>query len=398
MRRGFYQACQEDTMRKTGGFMNKFGIELRFFVVILLLVLFVPLTLTGSEEKYEYRILKDPKPTMEETHYTELVKVGEIADEVGEDQFLFYPLDLASDISGNLYIYDRYQSTVIKLDKDLNFVTSIGRHGFGPGEIISKGRGPMVYIDVGVDNRLYVNDMRGFKVSVFELDGTFVRHYKYRLFKFAKPAADKGGNIITHDWKDRVLKFHNEKNETLFEFPYGDDDSKINYLYHKSIEPSKWKTLKKYRNDWFPLSFPEVLTLMLEDSTFLFYLSPSATLYVVQKGKLVRRIKVWPIQAMRHFKENIKSNLKQHRHRIYMMFYRMFRDGDKKDILYFHHGNVKEKGMNCLYKVNTKGELLDVLYVKLENNAPFVNFRVKQNGVFYARQDEKVVIYKEVSK
>jgi hypothetical protein len=385
-------------MRETGGFMFTFGNGLRFFVIIILLSLFVPLSLTGSEEKYEYHIIKTPKPTMEETHYTELVKVGEIADEVGEDQFLFYPLDLASDISGNLYIYDRYQSTVIKLDKNLKYVTSIGRHGFGPGEIISKGRMDMVYINIGVDNRLYVNDNSGFKVSIFELGGTFVRHIKYRFLEYIKPIADKGGNLITYDYKDGILNFHNEKKEAIFEYRIGGVNNKISYLLHKPVPHPDRKKIQQYFIGRFPLSAYEMYMFMQDNSTFLLYFNSSATLHVIKNKKMVRQIKIWPRQALAHFKEKIKANVKKDKYRTFMMFIRIFLDGDEEGVLYFHQGNVMEKGMNCLYKVSTKGELLDVLYVKIEKKYPFINFRVKQNGLFYARYDEKVVIYKEVAK
>lgn len=366
--------------------------------LLIILLLFSIANLNGEENKFQYRIITDPKPTMKEAHYTELVKIGEIADEIEKDKFLFYPLDIASDSSGALYIYDRYQTSIIKLDKNLKYITSIGRYGFGPGEIISKGRGAMVFIDIGIDNRLYVNDMMGFKVSVFQLDGTFLHHYKYKSMKFAKPTVDKNGNIILYSWKDHILRFHNEKDETFFELPFGGEKSKIDFLYHKNTRPKNPKIIRERRKNWFPLSPFEIFTHMMADSSFLFYLSQSATMYVIKQGKLERLIKIWPEQALVNFKNEIESNANKDNHRVFMMFYRMFHDGDAEDILYFHHGNVKSKGKNFLYKLNTKGELLDVLYVKIVEGAPFVNFRVKKNGLYYARYDEKIAIYKEVGK
>jgi hypothetical protein len=378
-------------MKSSGGILKNIG-SLTNIIAIFLLA--IPLILAGRSDSGEIGVIKNPRPTMVEKHYTQLVKVGEIKEELGNDEFLFYPLSWSADRFGNLYIYDRYQSQVIKLNKDLKYVTSIGRWGFGPGEIITKGRLGMVFINVGIDDRLYVNDNKGFKVSIFELDGTFVRQYRYRKLKFLKPIADKDGNLITYDGQNGILKIHNEKKVTLFEYPYK-SNNKISHLFHKPLSPqSRIKIVES-----FPLSAFQMYILIRRDSTLLLYFSSSSILYVIEEGKATREIKVWPKEALKHFKEDveIKSKMKIHKYRMFRLFNRIFLDGDNEDILYLHQGKVEEKKMNCLYKINLMGKLLDVLYVKVGDKTPSITFRVKKNGLFYGRQDEKIVIYKEVT-
>ena len=118
---------------------------------------------------------KNPKPNMTEK-YVPLIKVTTVGTEVSRDVFIYKPLDLTLDKEGNLYVFDRGQHRIVKLDKELKFVSMIGRDGQGPGEFNKNPASP-VFINVGPDNNLYCNDFVAQKIIVFDAKFTLKKVY-----------------------------------------------------------------------------------------------------------------------------------------------------------------------------------------------------------------------------
>jgi len=342
-------------------------------------------------------VLKDVNPTMVEKNFKSLVKVKELGPDLGNDHYLFSPFSFVMGSRNTLYVYDRLQNKVILLDADGNYIKSFGRQGPGPGEFVGKGKLHMVFLSCNGE-RIYANDTRGFKVSIFDKDGKFIRHYKYKDFTFSGYIADVEGNLIFQDTDNEVFRVFNETNETLFTYPMG--KRKIEYLFY---EPSFTFSRKK-RYKFFPT---ELLMKLTKDQKLLIYFVPSSTLLVVKDKKLIQEIRVWPKEALEQYREKVSGSSKMTSKRgrfkgrgrkVHRVFGNLFVDGDDENIVYFQSGINETRGIISLYRVNLQGHLVDVLTIPAKQGDPFTSFLVKQNGKFYAKHDDKIVIYREANK
>jgi hypothetical protein len=333
-----------------------------------------------------YKIIDNPKPTMQEGNYIPLVKVNETSEELGNDKFLFFPFSFAVDKKGNLYIYDKGQTSIIKLDKDLKYVASFGRRGVGPGEFLGGGRADQVFLSVGLDGNIYANDNRGFKVLVFSPEGTFLREHRLKSSTFFEPVTDTSGNIILHSTNNGILSIINEKLFLLYQ--YGTRDQSIEHLYYAPTLAFSRKGRYRFLN-------VELTLITTPDSTLLVYFTGSAILHVVKNKKEIRKIKIWPKEALQAYKKTV-DNINQ-KNMFVPMFLRAFPDGDDEKKIFFQFTHHKQKRINCLYRINIKGQLEDILYVDfLKNESEAARtFHWKQNGLYYAMENDKIVIYKE---
>lgn len=84
-------------------------------------------------------------------------------------------INFAVDNDGFFYIYNRNESSIIKLDQNGKFIKKIG----------SRGRGPDEFLDVSLllydneSNLLYAYDMPSFTIKELTTDGEFLNQYEY---------------------------------------------------------------------------------------------------------------------------------------------------------------------------------------------------------------------------
>jgi hypothetical protein len=115
---------------------------------------------------------------------------------------------------------------------------------------------------------------------------------------------------------------------------------------------------------------------------------------VIKNKKVVKKIRIWPEEALASYKTEIIELLKQNQEAFKKLFPRLFVDEDNNTLFYLQLGINKKRNINALYQFNLKGELLKILYVRL-NKPSFSSFELKKNNLFYAIEDEKIIIYKE---
>jgi hypothetical protein len=356
------------------------------------------LALNGSES--EFNVIKNPKPNLIEKNYVQLKKVGEIRDEVGKDEFLFLPASITMDRENNLYVYDLMQAKILKFDESLKFIKSFGRTGEGPGEFSGTGRGNFVFINIGLDGKLYAHDIRVLKVLVFNPDGRFIRQYRCKhIARFDKPIVDVEGNIILQDFiEDRQVIF-NERDTVLFSLPQ--KEKKKEYLF-KSMIPIFFKSSAHLKGKVVARKLPffydlsELKMRMTFGSTLILYFPRSSTLYLVKDKKQIKKMRIWPKEAIEYVKEETDTSMHKDLYRT--LFSSIYLDGDQNNIFYLDFGKNKNKGIYCLYKMNLKGELMNVFYVPCTDNTLYNSFLLKQNHLFFAKQGEKITIYKEDKK
>ena len=72
-----------------------------------------------------------------------------------------------------------------------------------------------------------------------------------------------------------------------------------------------------------------------------------------------------------------------------------FPDQDNYNFFYIQFLKDMEKNMDVLYKFSLDGKLIEVLYIKHKEKNIYTRFHFKKNNVFYAKEKENIVLYKE---
>lgn len=148
-----------------------------------------------------------------------------------EDQteLIGYPYMIDIDMTGNIYVLDKKRETVIKLDPDLIYITSIGQQGEGPGEF---NYSSCMHTDRS--NRLYVPDISR-KIEIFNDRGEHEQTVKID-FVIDKLFIDKHTGVITIGYKkypNTREKYYHLCDFSLKEKSYSDFFSKEQLFYDR---------------------------------------------------------------------------------------------------------------------------------------------------------------------
>lgn len=362
--------------------------------VILLLVFILFLFPGVALSQLAFKVIKDPKPNLKEKNYTQLIKVGEIIDEIAKDEFLFLPSSVTMDNENNLFIYDLLQAKVLKFDSSLEFIKSFGGLGRGPGEFAGKGRGYEVFLNVTRDDRLLAHDMMARKISVFDTDGKFIKHIlntESRGPSFLKPFIDIDGHLVHQAFKDDRVDVFNDKGETLYSIMHRGKKKEILFIEDR-VSKGAEEFFKKmpffYYGD-------ELKMRITADGRLLLYFDYSATMHVVnlKDKKRTKTFRIWPEKAIRIRRPMVEKNKIGY----HSLFGELFLDRDQDDTFYLDFGLNEDNSRHYIYKMNLGGDLIEVLYISKEERS-YLKFLLKQNNLFLARLGEKIIIYKEEKK
>lgn len=342
----------------------------------------------------EFNVIENPKPNLKEKNFVALEKVDEITDEVAKDVFLFSPFSMTMDDRNNLYVYDLMQAKILQFDRFFKYVRSFGGVGAGPGEFIGKGKRHPVYINLGLDKKLYAHDWMARKVSIFDTEGKFIKHITMMMggdTPFSKPVVDSQGNLLLQDFKVDRLVFSTLKGETLFSIDHKEKKKQILFAEEKmSDDFAKMLNRLPFKYNW-----DELQMTLTRNSTLLVFFPLSATVQVInlKDKKPVKKFNVWPEEAIKFRKSQVLKFKSGYRH----LFQAIFMDGDQDNIFYLDFTFNEDDRRHFVYKLNLDGELLEVLHF-LEKEKTYTDVMVKQNNLFVTRCEDKIVIYKEVKK
>jgi hypothetical protein len=357
---------------------------------LIITILLVFILNAGLFAESGFIVIKDPVPNLKEKNFIQLKKVGEIIDEIGKGVFLFYPFSMAMDDKNYLYVYDLMQAKILIFDPSFNYISSLGRVGNGPGEFRGTGKGYPVYLNFGLDGKLYAHDTQALKILVFDTERRkYLKDINYyRRFgignDFLKPVVDKDGNSIFYEFKDKNLVIFNANRKTLFSLPHGEKKKEILFIEMNYMPSPPGMTM----NFPFKYNFDEFILNYTKRSELLLYFSLSSTLIVVHNNGRPKKFRIWPEQAL-NSSRGTNKNLKRG---YAYMFFSVFIDSDSFDYLYLNRGRSETEAN--IYKVNFKGELVAVLIApKIKQEKPL--FRLKKNNLYFARSEEKILIYKE---
>jgi len=334
----------------------------------------------------DVKIIKNPKPNVVESKYFKLKKIKTLSSDLGGDEFLFIPFSMTIDNDSNLYVYDSLQAKIFKFNENLKLLESFGRKGQGPGEFSGTQRTYPVFINIGRDGKLYANDIRVRKVIVFNQNGEYVREYKYKGGGVLKPIVDSDGNCYFLSAEDnRVINVYNQKKLKLITLK--NEKESFNYLFFK---PGVVYMEMASKN---PAG--ELLIDLTVNSKLLIYFPSSSIMYVLKDKKILKKMNIWPKEALNSYKTELNDLIKRNKNIYKSLFFKLFVDEDDDNMFFLQLGENKQRGINALYKFNLNGELIKVLYVKIEESSSFTRFEFKKKDRFYAIEDEKILIYKE---
>jgi hypothetical protein len=340
----------------------------------------------------DFHVISNPIPTVKEEKVVYLEEVLTVNEDLGNDQYLFYPFSIAADKS-NVFVYDKSQARVYRFSPQMELLSYFGRKGPGPGEFSTTGKTDYIGISLGRDGNIYANDLLVRKIKGFDREGKNLKTFFYGdNFYVDKPVGDKHGNILYVAIKNGILKIKNDKKTTMTQ-------CKIEKIYRSFLfeKPSKFY-LEGYDHTTFATKATWRLTI---DSKLLIFFKSSSTLLIFNEKDYVKTLKLWPKEALQDYKKRLSKFMNKYEDAYTVMFSRLIVDQDDKDIFYLQHSVNKrnQKIAATLYAFNLDGKLLKVIHVptnpeKEDPGAARINAKV--NNIFYAIRDrEEVVLFKE---
>lgn len=329
-------------------------------------------------------IIKNPKFTHIEKEKSRLVKVGTIAPGSNEKYFIGFPSSFSLDEDNNLYVYDIFNSSILKFDKNFRFIKTIGSKGNKEGQFSKASTN--IYINTGKDGNLYASDPRGKKIISFTGSGKYINEYKVFHPQLAKPVVDQKGNYYMPSINGGLIDVYdrNMKLRTVFL-----DDKVLNSFLFFDTTPSL------YRVNVFPL-FTNLERCVISNGRLAIYIYNSSKLYVIKNNKILLEKYLWPKNALALYKAKVlyyrqKENPFAYRN----LFISFIIDQDNDSFFYLQFGKDEEKNLNLLYKFDFAGNLVKVLCYKIENNTQHI-FKLKKANKFIAVDSNKNInIFKE---
>ena len=113
----------------------------------------------------------------------------------GDENYMFsFPVDIDSDLNGNIYVLDFKELTIKKYDSRGKFERNISRQGQGPGEL----EYPVCFY-VDLNDLIYILDYSEKKIEIFDVSGDYKKSIKLDISAEAMAANPANEIIINHD-------------------------------------------------------------------------------------------------------------------------------------------------------------------------------------------------------
>ena len=113
----------------------------------------------------------------------------------GDENYMFsFPVDIDSDLNGNIYVLDFKELTIKKYDSKGTFERNISRRGQGPGEL----EYPICFY-VDLNDLIYILDYSEKKIEIFDVSGDYKKSIKLDISAEAMAANPVNEIIINHD-------------------------------------------------------------------------------------------------------------------------------------------------------------------------------------------------------
>lgn len=306
------------------------------------------------------------------------------------------------DDDGNIFTFDFLLGKIFKFDKNYKYIKDFCSKGRGPGETAVGGWG-IPRITYGCDGFIYMSDPGNRKIIKFDTDGNVKEELSFKARYDFIPAVDADKNLYVLSFNNGAVDVY-DKTLKLTRTLLSDKD----YMTFVNFKPIK-STLELLNLQPGENNAENPVRSILLNTAYaisgkkrLFVFLPfSSTVYVFENCKLIKKLSLWPKNALRNQKLFFESDEKKRKadegQSITYIFNRLIVDEDDQDIFYLQGYWDWYKPIVPLYKFNLNGELLDVFYMDVKKHG-HVNFRVKKGGLLYGlggSHADKIFVFKE---
>ncbi|MCK4762639.1 MAG: hypothetical protein KAW12_10620 [Candidatus Aminicenantes bacterium] len=334
----------------------------------------------------EIEIIKDPKPTCFEKNvqYEPLKKYKEISNEDDESEtFIALARSVTADRSGNIFLFDGVFCEIFKYDKNLVFQGRFGGKGKGPGEFATHRGSGGVNLNISGKNRLYAQDYKNRRITVFSLKGDYIIDYKTE-YKFTfNPAQDIDGNLYIPSENGGVIDIFNSKMELTGVLL--DVKEFRSFLFYEPVPAFKIVYSSPYwRNFRYDL---------LDGNRLLVYIRNSSTIYLLENRKLKKKLNIWPEKIIKGYKAELFELYQKNDDAFINFSVNFFIDGDDNNFFYIQFGEDRARKIVPVYKFDLNGDLQKIFYIKRTGGSITI-FQCKRNNTFYTIKEGSLVLYK----
>ena len=163
------------------------------------------------------------------------LKKYELGSEEKKEEIFFRIADIEADKNGNIFILDSGNYCLKKFSKEGKFLKEIGREGQGPGEFIRPSN-----ICVDIDGNVYVNEIVGRRISIFDNNLNFLKILKPKI---PSPLVDIFINV-----ERRIIGLHNpwKADENYFSILSSDGVRLNSFFNERHAFAPKLTTLKNF--------------------------------------------------------------------------------------------------------------------------------------------------------
>lgn len=351
----------------------------------------------------KFQLLENPTPTFVETEKDgkTLDYCGTLPDpQEGGKIFFTRPVSFTADPEGNFYIYDAKQIKILKYNKDLQYIHSIGNRGEGPGDFKIDTYSSRVILRF-VGNYLYAYNTMGKKVMLFDRDLKYIQEFRLKERDIDNIfAADECGNFYFRHCTSGIWVYDQTMNlkgkmlsdMSLIQFPYelpheGEIKNPFNYVF---------------------------LLLDLDvtaDNTLIAHSKMTGQLFFMKDLKLIKTLCLYSQPLLDNHRKNLKELAKSvERTRINLkkkgipdsgfssisMYVSFFLDRDDERFFFLQYFHRPRREV-LLYRFNLQGNFNCYYSIPLagDDDDPGL-FHIKKNRTFLtSTMSGKVLIYKE---
>jgi hypothetical protein len=272
-------------------------------------------------------VVKNPKEPMYGEEIFEIEEELSIGAAEGAEEYMFLnAYEVAVDNRERIFVSDLRGVHIKVFDKSGNYITTIGRKGQGPGEF-----GQITNIQITPENELMVHDRYTRRLSLFSLDGKYLRTKQIKGIQAGRIEVNSKGNYLvrTYDFEKGTLNAAVELKKYSPDLEFLDTIIKDRYR-NAQVPFQPWMSSKFLSSDLIVCGFPESYEFQILDS----------------EGIVIQRIskEYIPVEISEEEKEirhlNQSNELPSHfpafqdfsvdeEGRIYAQTYERQRDGDK---------------------------------------------------------------------
>lgn len=339
-----------------------------------------------------HTVIKNPKANMAKKNYIPLERVKTIGEELGGGQYLFHATGGVENANNRLLVMDVLQSKIFILQKDYSLLRTFGGQGEGPGEFLRANRYSPVYLSIGLDGNLWVNEFNKLRVSVFDPEGKFLRFVRLKQSPGNLPQADSRGRLLLQRFQERNLIFFYNDGEVLFNLPRRKQEKEFLFL-EPEMDPQTREIIKK---EPFSYTSMELQYLLIDDHTLAILFNDSGEYYLIRNKNIIRHTYLWPRDLIA---DRLALSSGEFRGKGNVMFFiAMNSYCGKRDRLFIEADSSGTHKRRLIYEMTPNGDITAVYFIDSSKYRVSSILLAAGRDSFYFHSEAGVDIFKPIKR